>query len=264
MNDNSKVFFISTYNATFIKKDIEFLKKYYQVKVANFVGFRKKISDISSTIIKIFKGVLWTDISYIWFADFRALITVALSKLIRKKTIVIVGGYEVANVPEIQYGGLLSKKSSLQTKFILRNAHSVIAVSGSTQSEIEQNMNFRKSKLIYNGVSTKDFYPKGKKEKLIITVGIVSRSNLSRKGLEVFVKSAKYLPDVNFVLIGKQVDDSVEYLKSISTPNVKFTGFISQEELLNYLQKAKCLFKFLLMKDLEYLWQKLCYVNVYL
>jgi len=49
----------------------------------------------------LFKGVLWADITFSWFADTHAFLAVLLSKLFRKKSIVVVGGYEVANVPEI-------------------------------------------------------------------------------------------------------------------------------------------------------------------
>jgi glycosyltransferase involved in cell wall biosynthesis len=62
---------------------------------------------------------------------------------------------------------------------------------------------------------------------------------LKRKGLETFVKAAKYLPNVNFVLIGKHLDDSVRYLKSIAASNVSFPGFVSDVELLHFYQRAK-------------------------
>ena len=79
---------------------------------------------------------------------------------------------------------------------------------------------------------------KNKKE-LVITVGNVTWGTVTKKGLETFVKSAKYLPDIDFVVIGKHIDDSIEYLKSISSPNVKFTGYVSFDELLKLYQTAK-------------------------
>lgn len=73
----------------------------------------------------------------------------------------------------------------------------------------------------------------------MITVGGVSRSNLRRKGLETFVKSASLVPEARFVVIGKYQDDSIDSLKSIASPNVSFTGFVDDSDLLQWYQKAK-------------------------
>lgn len=35
------------------------------------------------------------------------------------------------------------------------------------------------------------------------------------------------------------MDDSIDYLKSIATPNVEFTGFVAEDELIKWYQKAK-------------------------
>ena len=69
-------------------------------------------------------------------------------------------------------------------------------------------------------------------------MGNVSQSNLSRKGLESFVRAAALLPDVSFVLVGRPVDDAFDYLKSIATPNVTLTGWIEDAELIHYYQRA--------------------------
>ena len=45
--------------------------------------------------------------------------------------------------------------------------------------------------------------------------------------------------NIKFVLIGKHRDRSIEHLKSVAPPNVEFTGFVSDEELLGWYQKAK-------------------------
>jgi glycosyltransferase involved in cell wall biosynthesis len=60
-----------------------------------------------------------------------------------------------------------------------------------------------------------------------------------RKGREVFVKAAKLLPDTKFVVIGKFTDDSIEHLRLLASDNVHFTGFVSDEDLLKWYQRAK-------------------------
>ena len=73
----------------------------------------------------------------------------------------------------------------------------------------------------------------------MITVGVINEDTVKRKGIECFVKSARYLPHVRFAVIGGWLDDSIEYLKSIAPQNVEFTGFVSDDELLEWYLKAK-------------------------
>ena len=46
------------------------------------------------------------------------------------------------------------------------------------------------------------------------------------------------MPDVNFVLVGAWKDDAINYLRSIAPPNVTFTGWLSDNALLDYYRKA--------------------------
>jgi glycosyltransferase involved in cell wall biosynthesis len=94
--------------------------------------------------------------------------------------------------------------------------------------------------LVYNGIPIDRFFiGEQKKEPIAITVGGIKSSNLKRKGIETFVKAANYLPEVKFVVIGKIIDNSINYLKSIASDNVEFTDFVTDNELLKWYQKAK-------------------------
>jgi glycosyltransferase involved in cell wall biosynthesis len=73
----------------------------------------------------------------------------------------------------------------------------------------------------------------------VITVGGINKDTVKRKGMESFVKSARYLPHLRFVVVGCWLDGSIEYLKSIAPQNVEFTGFVSDDELMDWYQKAK-------------------------
>ena len=46
-------------------------------------------------------------------------------------------------------------------------------------------------------------------------------------------------PDAEFIIIGKHCDNSIKYLKSVASNNVRFTNFVSNEELLKWMQEAK-------------------------
>ena len=234
-----KLLFISAYNSSFVRNDLEILRKHYIVKVPDLVGKKKSLYDIFYSFFSILWGVLRSDIVFCWFAELPAFIATFFSRLFHKKCIVVVGGYEVANVPEIGYGGMLDPKNVKKVRYILKNADLTLAVSRSNLNEIKENFHTKRTELIYNGVRTDSFYPQGEKKNTVITVGNVTSENLQRKGLETFVRSAVLLPDTEFIVIGKHCDNSIKYLKSIASKNVRFTNFVSNEELLKWMQKAK-------------------------
>jgi len=81
----------------FIQNDIDILRKHFDVRVVQYQGKEKLLKFLIETL----KGVLWADVTFSWFADVHAFAAVLVSRIFRRKSIVIVGGYEVAKVPEI-------------------------------------------------------------------------------------------------------------------------------------------------------------------
>lgn len=193
------------------------------------------------TILPLIKYVYTTDLSFIWFAGGHAARTIFFSKLFNKKSLVIVGGYDVANVPEIGYGLMTFPKSAIRVKYVLENANKILTVDDSLKMDAIKNagVNGRNIQTIPTGYDCEKFKPGEKKENLVLTVGNIIDVVVKRKGFNTFIETARYLPDIEFVLIGKHVDKSIEYLKSIAPSNVKFTGFVSDKELVSWYQKAK-------------------------
>ena len=230
-NKRFKVLFIYPNMSTFISKDLDVLRKRFDVRPLKYTGKRD--------IPKLLLGVLTTNLNFSWFALGYATLAVFFSKIFRKKSIVVAGGWDVVSMPEIGYGAMQSPKRRRKTKFTLKYADKVLAVSESTNREVFQWVESCNSIVVYNAFDYDLYKPHGEKQNMVITVGGVNKETLIKKGLKTFVESAKFLPNVRFVLIGKHIDDSIEYLKSIASPNVEFAGYISFEELLKYYQKAK-------------------------
>ena len=235
MTQKIKILFISNEPITdFIKTDLEILQRYFDVIPHRWTRTR----DIKN-MLRVIWYIFRTDLSFIWFAGGHAARVVFLSKLFRKKSIVVVGGYEVANVPEINYGLMLNPKSARRVKYVLENADKILAVSEFSKKEILKHANHRNTELVYNGVSCDKFKPKRKKEDLVITVSVGnSWKVVTLKGLDTFVKSAEFLSDVKFLVIGIQ-GDALRRLQNISPPNVEFINPLPQDELIPYYQKAK-------------------------
>jgi glycosyltransferase involved in cell wall biosynthesis len=236
-----KILFIRAFESSFIQKDVELLKKHFDVRVVDFVLSRKNLKSTLMTIPNMIKGVLWADVTFSWFADTHAFWAVRLSKLFRKKAIVVVGGYEVAKIPEIGLGEVLNPKSARRVKFILQNADRVLTVDDSLKIDAIKNVgvNGKNIQTVPTGYDYEMFKPKGEKENLVLTVAYINDTTIKRKGLETFVKSAKYLPNAKFVIVGPHLDNSIDKLKSIAEHNIEFPGFISDEELSRYYQRAK-------------------------
>ena len=219
---------------------MKILQKYFTVRRLNITTFLVPRRDRHwLAYFRLLKGILWADVVYAWWAELNAFFIVLFCVLLHKKSIIVVGGYEVAYVPAINYGTLLSPIGRLEVKFILQHASKIIAVSKSSEKEILSFVKPKALKLVYNGVDIERFKPSGDKENLVITVGGVSHGTINKKRLDTFVAASKYLTDVQFVMIGKIFNDSIKQLRSKASCNVKFTGYVSAESLLRYYQRAK-------------------------
>ena len=238
MNKKAKILFVRTSKSSFIQKDIELLRKYFDVKIIDFVLSRENLKSTFITPFKIFTGVLWADLTFSWFAGTHAFWAVRLSKIFRKKSIVVVGGYEVAKVPEIGYGAMSNPRSARIVKYVLENADKVLAVSEFNKKEIVKYTNSKNVELLYNGVDCNKFKPKGEKEDLVITAGNPTKNTCKLKGIDTFVKASLAFSELKFVVIGNYDVDIRNCLKQIA-PNVEFTGAISHEGVISWSKKAK-------------------------
>jgi len=234
-----RILFVYSSLSSFVRRDIEILERHFnvqKVKITTFLIPEKGRSPLD--FLRLLKGVAWSDVVYSWWADLNAFFIVLFCMVLHKKSIIVVGGHEVAYVPEISYGTLLSPLGRLEVKFILRHASMTLAVSKSSEREMLNFTKPRNLKMVYNSVDTRKLRPSGAKQNLVMTVGAISDSTIDKKRLDTFVKAAAYLPDVRFILVGKY-DNSIRRLKEIAGSNVMFTGYVSDTSLLRYYQKSK-------------------------
>jgi len=189
-------------------------------------------------ILKILKGTLWADVTLSHFAGRHAFWAVLFARVLRRKSIVMVAGYEVAKEPEINYGLMLKPKKGWVVTRVLRHADRVFAVSVFTRREILSYVPNKDVRVIYgcNAIDPSYFKPAGEKENLVLTVGVLADDFIKRKGFETFLKTAEYLPEIKFLLLGRRPDDTVKYLESIAPPNVTFGD---DADLIKWYQRAK-------------------------
>lgn len=229
-----RVLFLYSRLPSFVLRDLEILQKHFEVEKLRIASFKKP-----SAYWRLLKAILRSDVVYCWSATWRAFFVVLFSMVFRKKSIVVVTGYEVAYEPKIGYGLLVSCISRLKVKFVLKHASKILTVSKSSTAEMLRFTEPKNFKMVYNGVDVEKFKPSGSKECLVITVGAISESKIKKKRFDIFVKASRHLPDVQFLLIGTYEDNSVERLRKMAGSNVNFTGYVSDNQLLRCYQKAK-------------------------
>lgn len=209
------------------------MKKHFSVLPLKFE------KNILKSSLKFIKYGLKSDVFFVWFgADVQAIFSVFFAKILRRKIIVVAGGYDVVYEPKIQYGVFMKWYRAAMSLIIFKESDVTIPISESTKRELLQKTKPKKVVLIYNGIDTDYFKPQGEKKDIVMTVGAITKSNLKRKGLETFVKTSVHLPETRFVLVGSS-DGSIERLKRTAGENVEFKGYVKPEKLLSLYQESK-------------------------
>ena len=230
-----KVFFVHAGNETFVRLDRDLLSEFADVQ--DFHASKK----FPKGLWNYWRGIRKADIIFCWFASWNSFWALLIAKLFRKPSILVIGGYDIANLPEAHYGHQRGGLEKWISRFAMRLADRLLTNSYYSQEEAEQNAGIpaQRVKVIYHGVP--DLFgslPQTEKERMVLTVGKVDFPNLKRKGLQAFVEAAAFLPDVQFVLVGEWADKAIEYLRMMASANVLFTGRVTDEELLDYYRKA--------------------------
>lgn len=198
--------------------------------------------------LRLFNEIRKADLTFTWFADRRAIFSILTSRLLGKRSIAIVGGYDIDNAPEINYGNMRHPLSRYFVSFGLKRADLVLPFSEYAAEKVRGlTRNQANIKVANLACDTDRFKPAGPKENIVITAGLVDKGNVIRKGFKTFVAAAAYLPRVRFYLIGRQWGEAIDELRAIATPNVEFPGFLSDDDLVSMYQKTKvfCLLSYL-------------------
>jgi len=229
----SKILFVYMHPQSFVHNDIQLLSKHFDVTPFFFSGV--------SCIQKLYKAIRKTDLIFVWFASYHAFLTALLNR--RKPMIVVTGGYDVAGEKSINYGLMNNFVYRQMVRYVLKRTAKVIAVSEFNKQESKKYLGVN-AELIYNCVDSKQFKPDGEKENIILTVGHVKKETWTRKGFKSFVEAAEEFHRQNrkehFYVVGKiepEIQQEITNYKNL--PNLTFTGFVSDEDLLNFYQKAK-------------------------
>jgi glycosyltransferase involved in cell wall biosynthesis len=222
----TRVLFVHSRRASFVAIDREILAERYEIEDLYQAGRLPNP-------IAVLGGVTRADLVFGWFASWHTFFPITLAWLVRKPTVLIVGGFDTANMPDIGYGHQRGGLRRWASRWIMRRARRIITNSDYSLSEIERNTPIPPARVtvVHHGVP--DPFGELPAEKLpeALTVGAIDRTTLVQKGQLPFVRAAAELPDVRFVFAGKWLDDAIDVLRAAAPGNVEFTGWLSDPEL---------------------------------
>jgi len=236
-----KIAFISAYNTSFVKRDIESLSEHYEINRLDYTGIEKGVMPLLKQFWQILSAVNGSDLAFVWFADLRAFITGFICKIMRKKMLVVVGGYEMANHPEISYGAMIGSFSRWRVKKIFEWSSNVLVVDESLKLEAVSQIKADPQKIITipTGFDTNLFKPAGEKtEEVLLVASVKVEQTLFVKGIYNYLEVARQMPEVRFSLVGIR-GYALELLQNQKPENLEIIGFLQQDELIAKLQKTK-------------------------
>jgi len=187
-------------------------------------------------MLQIIPGILKSDISITWFVDYHTVFVVFFSKLFRKKSVVIIGGHEVCNMPEINYGYQRLLFRGFIVRWVLRNATAMVIPSRSYAEKV-QDLVALPAHVIPLYSRPDNFALSEEKTKSIVMVAnqyLTRDDYISLKGIATYDKVAKELPEYPFYLIGR-TDPQIREMFT----NIRYPGEMNHGELLKVLAKTK-------------------------
>jgi glycosyltransferase involved in cell wall biosynthesis len=221
-----RVLYVHNSKASFVQIDREILAERFEIEDLYQPGRWPNP-------LAVVRGVLRADLVFGWFASWHTFFPITLAWLLRKPSVMIVGGFDTANMPDIGYGYQQGGLRRTASRWIMRRARRLATNSEYSLSELEQNAEIPRERVtvIHHGVPDPFGEEPGAKEREALTVGAIRHTTLVQKGQLPFVEAARQLPDVRFTFAGKWLDESVEELRARAGDNVRFTGWLSDEDL---------------------------------
>lgn len=231
------ILLVYTNFSTFVKKDFDILSAKYTVDKYCFIpsnqGFKLLMSFLKQLIFLLFKGYKY-EVFFMRFGSYHTLFPVLFAKFLKKKSYIVVGGYDVNTIPEFQYGSFYNSKRAFFARNSFKNATLCLPVVDSLEKKLKEHVPEAKSKIIYNGFGIIEFNDETKllqKENTVITVSITKdKRTVFIKGLDRFMDLAKSNPTYKFILIGveneakdifDEIPENVQLIPKQSSENLK-------------------------------------------
>ncbi|HEY5510698.1 MAG TPA: glycosyltransferase [Prolixibacteraceae bacterium] len=201
------ILFVYIDYSTFVHADFEILSTFANVTKYQFKPvkglIRTGVELLKELIFLIFQGYKYDSV-FIWFSDYHSLMPVVFTKIFGKKSFVVIGGYDVASLPEFKYGALSSPVRACFSRNTLKLATVCFPVAEALKKKLlEINPNAKAEVIATRQDAEKFSFEEYERQKRIVTVsGTGNYQRLMVKGLDRFRDLALRLPEFEFQIIG--------------------------------------------------------------
>jgi glycosyltransferase involved in cell wall biosynthesis len=238
----ARILFVYQSNTPWVEFDRAGLSREHEVIDYEFPlsrkGRKRDLRGVIRRALRMKKAMRDVDAVFVWFGDLPATAAVFWARRLKKRSIIVAGGYDGAYLEGTKYGLQQRFPRRIFPRYAFNRADLVLTVSDKLHADMLKFTKPKNAVRVYNGVETSNYTP-GAKERKVLTVGGIDETTIWRKGLETFVRSAEHLPDVPFILVGGARSDAADKLREITPDNVTLTGYIPFEELLRHFQTSK-------------------------
>ncbi len=248
--------------STFVREDDHILSAHFEVEKYHYKASKKPISFAIEMGKQFFYCLFNTcrfDTIYIWFSDYHSFIPALFGRLFGKQVVVVVGGQDAVRIPQIAYGVFYKKNLRyLLASLTYKLASLILPVD---ESLIQGKNVYADPSGVGYGVGIKHFagnvsadfvvlptgYDSSKwrrneninRQDAVITIATANtRQTYVLKGLDLFVETAKLMPDTPFTLVGLG-KELAAYVETIKPDNLRLVGFVQNEELPDWLSAHK-------------------------
>lgn len=229
-----RILFVHSRKVQFVEIDRSALAERFEVRDWLQPG---KVANLPALV----PAVLRSQLVFGWFASWHTFFPITLAWLLRKPSVLVIGGFDTANMPEIGYGYQQGGLRKWASRWIMHRASRLVTNSNYSREEVRRNIGAiaDRVEVIHHGVPDPfgELAP-GLREDLVLSVGFLHRRTLVQKGQRAFVEAAALLPEARFVLAGEWQDDAIELLRAIAPDNLSFTGWLERHELDELYRRA--------------------------
>jgi glycosyltransferase involved in cell wall biosynthesis len=230
----ARILFVYSRPARFVEIDRDLLRERWEVRDWEQPGrFANPLA--------VLRAVASCDLVFGWFASWHTFWPFTFARALGKPSLLVLGGFDTANVPEIGYGYQRGGVARTLSRWIVFRATTLVTNSNYSRREIEENIGIPADRVtvVHHGVPDPfGELPSPEREPVALTVSNVAWLSFERKGLRAFVQAARLLPDVRFVVVGEWLDSSVELLRELGGDNVELTGKLPQADLDETFRRA--------------------------
>ena len=228
-----KILVTSTFLTPFILEDLNILRKHHDVEHLLAHGTRAPV--------RIAVALRRADLVYSWFASTYAAVAVACARAQGKKSIIALGGADVAGIDEIGYGIWVSSWKSRLCRYALRHADRILAMDPFLKQEAVRRARYDGANIqvLPTGFDAAFWSPGGAKEKFVLSVALCdTEARLQVKGVDMLLEAARRVPDLPFILVGIE-SPLLESIRRRASSNVEVRTRVPREELRSLYRRAK-------------------------